>query len=342
MALEGTTDNVSASTGASSSGSISSGTASEAMIKAAMAASSAESASGTGQPAGTGDTTQQTGDGTSGADAGTTAPPAAATGTPDATGNRGPIPFDRHEAALKNAREQFKWAQELTGQGYSPEDVKTAVTLLARLRGDAKGFWQQLGSELGSAGKAGNTEEVEEAYPEADLVSQDGKLKAFSADALMKALAVQEKRLLKKFESNIQPLTKFYSDQMTAQQQAEQQEQLRQSTAVLLEQARALPHFKENEQAIKENLKAMDVSLRRQLGAGASLMLAYNQFLASRQPALQAQTEQKVRDDFSRKANAAAGSISPSGGSGDPRPAKLENARDLAAHMEKLAASMSQ
>jgi hypothetical protein len=336
--LEGTTDNVAGST----TGNVTSGTASEAMIKAATAASSADSpAPGA---SGTGETTKPAEGGTPASTAGATSQPGTVVEKPGATGERGPIPFDRHEAALRNAREEttqaFAWAKELTANGLKPDEVKAGVNLLMRLRNDPKAFFSQLGEELGAGG--GKAEE-ELTYPDADLSTQDGKVKAYSSDAMQKVLAVQEKKLLREFQKTMAPLMEHHERELTTRQQAEMDARIAKASSTALKQAETFPHFTEHKALIGEKLKSFSPEEVEEMGGPiAAMLVAYNRVLQEKVfPKSETDAEKRVREEFQRKANAASGSVHPGATAGNATAPKLENVNDLSKHLERLAAAAS-
>lgn len=334
--LEGTTDNVTGSgAAAATTGNITSGTASEAMIKAATAASSAETAKPSGT--GTGDPPKEAGAGNTGATLDATGQPPKVDSSGSATGDRGPIPFDRHEAALKNARtesiQQYKWAQELQDQGLNPDEVKAGVSLLMRLRKDPAAFWKQLGSEV----QAGVTEEETFDIPGADLESPDGKVKAYSEGAHQKSLEVMEKKILSQFKKEMKPLIEFYGSEMTTRQQADFDAKAKKVGDAALKRAESFPHFKENKVAIAQKLAAMPADVVDEIGPIAAMFEAYNQMLQEKVfPSIETDAEKRVREDFQKKANA--GGVHPAGGGGDTKKVEITGVSALAAHMEKLAA----
>lgn len=339
MSELGTTDKSAEPSGAS--GGVTSGTASDAMIKAAASASSAETPAVPTGERGAGASGEPGGGRVPVTPSGTTGQPGSTEGKPGTPGGEGFIPTDRHQAAVRNAREEalkpYAWAKELSDAGMKPEEVKAAVSLLTRLRSDPDAFWKQLGSELGG----GTTTEPEETMPEADLVSQDGKVKAFSDAALIKALGVQEKRLLKQFRTEMKPLMEFHSSEMTARQRQDFDARTQRTAQSALKRAESLPHFTENKVAIAETMAALHESspeLLDEVGPAALLLMAYNQVLQEKVfPTIGKTSETKVLDDLKRKA-ATTGSIHPGGGGGHVEKPALNNVTDLAAHMEKLAA----
>lgn len=339
--LEGTTDNAAApDAGATpaSTASITSGTASDAMIKAATAASSAEAA-----PA------VPSGD--------TPAPvsPTEVEATPEATiqetpegqaaaaaATRGEAPASRIEAAVRNARQlaQVETLRTFGLEGADPADVKVAMDVLGQLRQDPKSFWQRLGGELGSQGQP-EKEEVEEEYPEADLVDPTGKLKTYSVDAHRKALDVHGRRIQKQLMGELRPVLDFVEGEKTTRSTAEARAAVNTLVGQTLTEARKLPHFtKENEPFIVEKLKAIPVEVKRAIGPVAAMYMAYNQVLAEKVfPGIDAAADKRARDSYAKKANASNGSVHPVSQGGDAKPPKLENQQDLAAHMTRMAAA---
>jgi hypothetical protein len=180
---------------------------------------------------------------------------------------KGPIPFDRHEAILKNAR--TKTEQEVVQrfqQQYGPH-----VELGSRIQQDPVGTVVQLVNELSShpqyatevisalartlGARRGMNTAVEEA-PQADLVTTDGKTEVYSAEQQAK----REAWLLQKWEKQLE-------ERLTPLQQREQQAQERERYEVavkdahtrmakVLEPFKALPEFKENQQAIAAKTQA--------------------------------------------------------------------------------------
>lgn len=341
MATE-TSDNIATGPEPTSSGNITSGTASDAMIRAATAASSAETAPAS--PAG--DTPAKPVVSDTGGTAGTTAQPKQDGQAATAAATRGPIPFDRHEAALRNAREKATAEVEARYAAFKDVDhgdVTVGMDILAQLRADPATFARQLMAELGlTVGKPETLrEDADEAFPQPDLVSPDGKLKTYSDSTLGKILDIHARQIEKRLMGTVKPLL----DDRTAAEQRTALEGRRAQTAQLvkttLAEARKLPHFtKENEPKIIEKMRAMDPKVKRMIGPVASMYVAYNQFLAeSVFPGIETAADKKVTEDNLRKARASSGSAHPvDQGSGVVKAPKLDNVNDLARHMEQMAA----
>lgn len=331
----GTVENAGAAASGQPSGGVSSGTASEALIKAAQTSLS----SGEGAPgaSGTGDTAQAGAQGTGAATSGATGQPSAQ-GQPDATGNRGEAPESRIQAAVRNARQEYAWAQELLSAGLKPQDVKAAISLVLRLRENPRQFWTELGTELGGD----RQEDTVENYPDPDLATQDGRVTAYSHASVLKALEIQERKLTKLFQQQMQPLLDAHGRQLTAEKQAQIEAHNKRVGDSALAEARKFPHFKENEALIAEKLLALPEELRDQVGPVAAMFIAYNQVISEKVlPGFQRNAETAVREDNRRKA-ATTGSVHPNGPQGDAKKPELRNVTDLAAHMERLSAQMSQ
>lgn len=314
MSLDaGTTDNTPSSSSSSSSSS-----APAAVSAPASAAASLAKAEAAG-----GDSSSSHPTGAAGA---VSAPP-----TSGATGQGAPAgeaPEFRIQAAVRNAREELTkklgWAD-----GLDPQEVRTGLALIARLRENARGFGQQLLTE--TAGEA------DEAEPEPDLISEDGKHRAYSAALQKQIWDIREKRLMRQFNGALSPLQQSEAGR---QQQAQLEAITRNAQAVAkdaLAEIRKQPHFtKENEPAIAAKLNAIDPKIRQTVGSVAALYMAYNQFLAEKVfPTIASTTEQDVITDMQRKAAASAGGVRPAT-NGGAKPKALKTERDLAEHFQHL------
>lgn len=192
---------------------------------------------------------------------GSETPPA--TAVPDA---KGPIPFDRHEAILKNTR--AKTEQEV-GQRFQ-QQYGPHVELGSRIQQDPVGTVVQLVNELSShpqyatevisalartlGARRGMAAAEEE--PQADLVTADGQTHVYSAEQQAKREQWLQRQWMKQLDERLSPL-----------QQREQasQERERYEYAVkdahtrmgkVLEPFKALPEFKENQAAIAAKTSA--------------------------------------------------------------------------------------
>jgi hypothetical protein len=355
-ASAGTTGNVagSSATGSSASGSgstgnVTSGTASEALIKAAMASSS-EAPPTTGVTSG--DTTGATG---AGAGSGTNA---AATGQASQDGSTaagaaagGAAPDNRIQAAVRNAR-----AGVLQTLGLPPNldprtpegqkaigHLKSAMALAQRLATpeSAKAFYEELGRAIGGTGQAqAGTAEAGTDYPDPDLVSQDGKVKAYSHEAFIKAQAITAARVKADVLKELGPVISEVNGIRTERESLASQRETQQVVGHVLGHARKLPHFSENEKGIVALLGDMDPVLRQRVGPLGATFMAYGQMLAKTViPNLRATIEKEIRAEFAKDANASRGHIAPNGSAGSGVKTELNGVNDLAKHMERMAAA---
>lgn len=360
----GTTENAAgssaagASSGVTSTGNISSGTASEAMLKAAAAASSAEEAgSGAGAGAGApGATAAATGQPAQGETKPET-PPAADPTKP--TQETGPVPPERHIAAVKNARTEgfneaktryenaFGWVRDLG----TPKQVRSAVELAKAVAevGPVE-FAKQLLREsnvdirtLIEGNGNGSSPTGDEAFPEPDMVSKDGRFKTYSHGAMLKAMEIQAAKLRREFQSSLKPIQDANASAEEAARDAESQRQAAEMTKTTMTRFRAQPHWpttKEGEAEVAAIVRAMPVEYRKQVGAVAALWEAFETYKTQKvYPTLGATAEAKVRADNAKKAAASVGAHPT--GAGDVTKPKLRDGdiNGLASHMERMAAA---
>jgi hypothetical protein len=331
----------SSSSGASSSGNITSGTASEAMIRAATAAS---------EPAATGDTSTQGGVRTPEATGATDQP--APTGQPTAKGTRGPtLTLEAHERVLRNAREQtaqlerqYAWAKE-----FKPEqaaDIKVALQLLADIRKDPRAFYQELSGYV-QPRQPQPEQQTSTGFPDPELVSEDGKLKTYSDRQIHEIANSIRQQVMQELD----PLIKFQQQTTTEREGAAIRQASRQQAQSVLETAKTLPHFMLQDAqgktvynpAILANLKAIPPETVEQVGAVGALYMAYNKYLSEAVfPNIQATAQQEVRDSFAKKAATSRGSAHPTDQGGEAKVPELKGPEQLARHMERLAATMTQ
>ncbi len=330
-----------ASSGAPSSTAIgerSSGTASEALIKAATAVSSPVTPAGGAEPAKSPVTAGASPTGTTqpaiGAQpTGETTPTEVKDGTPEA----------RITAATRNARE--KVVQEYGG--YQPKQVQSAMALVQAIQTDPVGFVTQIikdvqakGFQIPGMGAAPTQAEELRDFPDPDIETTDGKIQGWSRDSVIKALNLQKQQIL----GELRPVSSYVEGQQERAQAEERANQSRLDAAEIKAKVEQLPHYKEHETAIAEKLRTMaaeDPESIRKFGVPAALYHCYTQVLAEKVfPKVQETAEAKVREDFSRKAATSTGSAYPITTGGGAQKPQINNQRDLAAHMERLAATM--
>lgn len=174
---------------------------------------------------------------------------------------KGPIPFDRHEAALKNARtkteaevgqrfqQQYAPHVEL-GNRFQADPIGTAVQVIRELSAHPEMgplITSALARELGS--RRGQQAPQTDQEPQADLQTADGTL-VFSAEQLAKREAYQRQRLMQEVDQRLTPLQQ-------REQQLAAQEQYRAATSAandrmskVLAPYQALPEFTEHKAEI--------------------------------------------------------------------------------------------
>lgn len=356
----GTTDNVAASvtSGAaepSTSGNITSGTASDAMIKAAMAASSAEDTTTTGVQAGIVVPQKPVSE--------TTDPTKDAKGPQAPASQRGEAPQSRIEAAVKNARaaavaetrKEYAWAEGVTAEG-----GKVAIDITRQLASDPKTFATELATELGfklvpindpAAGEppkpvAGDPKRP---FPKGKLRSEDG-LEAYSADQMPEIVAIISDQLRAEMQGHIQPLMDDRKHAAEIRTQETIRQEARASVRSTMDYARKLPHFQipdgkggtTDHPQILKNLEAIPKAERVAMGPKAALLQAYNQYLNEVVfPHIDTEAEKRIRANWGKKAATSMGSGHPVTQGGDGKPTELRGVSDLARHMERLAAAQT-
>lgn len=230
----------------------------------------------------------------------TTPPPEATTQAPQtatppaetapSTEAKGPIPFERHESILKNAR--AKTEAEVTErfqQQYAPlvelgnrieaAPVETIVTLTNGLlqhpvHGPA--MVSALARALASRrGQAQPTETATEQEPQADLQTADGT-RVYSADQLAKWQTWNHNRLMQEVDQRLQPLQAREQQQIATERATQRQTEAQTRAKQALEPYLAQPEFVEHRAEIakrQQELVAQGVDPFQAVG------LAYTQVL---------------------------------------------------------------
>ena len=251
---------------------------------------------------------------------------------------KGPIPFDAHETALKNAREkarqeavqEYAWAN-----GVDPTVAQRALALAKRLDTDPRAFARQLQAEL--------EEDPESSFPKADIKTANG-IEAYSAQAMQKFADALRKQLMQEMSGQLKPIM---DEREKAQQAAEKK---RVTDAAIAEgrtvikdaiaHARTLPLFNEHDKAISAKLGEISPETRSRVGLVAAMYMAYAAVLAEQVGKAKAAGGEETLTDLKRKAQAGAGNVTPGGpvaAQGKQRP---KNPQELAAHMERLSKTL--
>jgi hypothetical protein len=156
-------------------------------------------------------------------------------GTSEAPGslpNRGPIPFDRHQAVLTRTRNEVgekarreTLAEFGIAEGLSPEEVRTGVTMLQSLKRGGVGFLDYLRNQIDPQAAAAPVAQkpVEDPEPEPDIPLQDGRA-TFSADQLRAWHQWHERKLQAQMDAKYGPIRDAHEQQtLTVARQREAQ-----------------------------------------------------------------------------------------------------------------------
>jgi hypothetical protein len=155
-------------------------------------------------------------------------------GAPEAPGslpNRGPIPFDRHQAVLTRTRNEVgekarreTLAEFGIAEGLSPEEVRTGVTMLQSLKRGGVGFLDYLRSQIdpqAAAAPAAQQKPAEDPEPEPDIPLADGRF-VYSAEQMRARDQWRERQLLKQVDERYGPLRDAHEQQtLTTRRQTE-------------------------------------------------------------------------------------------------------------------------
>ena len=234
-------------------------------------------------------------------------PPAETVPAPETA--KGPIPYDRHESILKNAR--TKTETEVTQrfqQQYGPhvelgnriqaDPVGTIVGLIEGLASHPEhgpAVISALARTLGSR----RSQAVEDQEPQADLQTPDGTL-VYSAPQLAKREAWVRKQLDASIEQRLQPLQQREQQQIARERQTEAVKAANDRMAKVLEPYKALPEFEANKPAIRAKAEAL---MGEGHSAETALGLAVVQVLREVvMPSRAAQSSQQLLADAVKKA----------------------------------------
>lgn len=330
-APSGSSGSPSPSTG--SSGSSASTSAASSLAKVSSQLGAAPSSAQPGDPASGGSAPAPTAPATGGVADPATGQPAPA---------RGPIPYDRHEAALRNAREearsqaeaQYSWLRE---QGLDHEEAKRRLGIAARLFQDPRAFIQQLQSELNPEPEWTDPED-----PEPDLRDLQGNPAGYSPKQLQTLIKNALARERREWEQQFGPVQQFVGQLQEEQARTQVTQQAQQTVQAVLGELRADPEFQKHEREVLGMYMQMDAA-RQKYGAIATLHAAWNKFYRERiVPTLGQTAQAQVLTDLQKSATA--------GAQGSPKPVpaaptapKLRegNLDDLATHMANKFGAMS-
>jgi hypothetical protein len=235
-------------------------------------------------------------------------------------------------------------AQTITPQHQA--DVKLGYGLIGELRGNPRAFIENIAADLGlqivdpkaNGGAPAGAAPAKGELPKPDLLAEDGKTQVYSATAMMRIVEAKVQEAIEKVQSTINPLVESHQTARQQEQERQQRETARAQSQTFLSSMRERPHFKDHEPAILEKLKSMDPALRKELGPRAALQQAYLDVLNEVvYPTQEARTEQKVRDNFLKKANTR-GSIAPNTAQPTGEKQRPRNQQELAKRLEEAMA----
>lgn len=342
----GSTDNsggVSGAAEAAANGGVSSGSASASLIAAATA-----SESSTEKPVTTTGAAEELVDLTAEARAS-----AAATGQPKAGEETatGPVPLDRHTAAVRNARTAGADEARKEYAGLSPTDVRQMASLVVPMLRDRAGFLTRMAGEMGftlaKKGEAAAARTEPYKLPEGILKAEDGST-AYSSKQMQEILTNVVEDLKKELKGEMKPLFDFKDTNAQRELKAQLQEQAQTESREILTDMRGRPYFQTKNTAgevvdhpkILGYLQAIPAEVRVR-NPRAAVMSAYQTFMEKDVlPSISNRARADVTADNRRKAAANVG-VHPTGSNGAP-PAKREirdgDVSALAKRMEEMSA----
>lgn len=220
----------------------------------------------------------------------------------------GPIPFERHKAALENAR--TKTREEVTaqlqqqygehirlGETFRENPVQAAIQVLSELQANPV-YAPQLAS-VAARMLANRRGQTQDAMPEADLTGLDanGQQVRFYSDAQQaKRDAWIANRLMQQMRQELAPLQQAHQEAAERQQHEAARQQLTESVQSRLNEWRQRPGFAEHEKDIK-TVQAQYAA--RGHSAWDALNFAYLDVVL---PRLQAQAQNRFVTEAARKA----------------------------------------
>lgn len=357
--------------GASGNTGISTGDASPEMIAAAMAsevASPEETSSGSAadalaRAAESAEDTSQVADGVvKPVSTGAAKGPQTATGQAQTGAKNGPVPFDRHDAAVKNARAEgaaealkpYAWAKDVT-----PEAWGTASQLMREIITDTPAFVAKLAAECGlkvvpataEATATGTKAETGGKFtlPKGRLQSEDGT-RAFSEDQVGEILTSFAEslrgELRTEFSGQLKPVLDDREKAAKAAEQTAIREEVRQTVAETMAELRSAPHYqiddgkggKMDNPKIAEYFFAIPAAARQANPIAAAYRAYQNFYNKEILPTIGQTSQAQVREENRRKVAASQGAH-PSTTNASTMPKEIKGVGGLAKRMEEMAAA---
>lgn len=257
---------------------------------------------------------------------------------------KGPIPFDRHQAALENARKkaagevEARFAQRYGSQlqvvQQLTSDPDRAIPQLYQEWRQSKGLPPELDASDAARMLASRRGQAAPAtMPEPDLVGTDasGRQVAFySAEQLARRDAFLQQQMLSQVKQEFAPLQEEFANTKAQREQQQRVAQVKDVVSSRLESWRGKPGFTEHESEIKQ-LQAELVEAGND--PWSALGLAYAEIVPSR---LQSQAQASTQHTLLQQAAAkVAGSTSNPGQVHPSPPRRPRNPSELAALLAK-------
>lgn len=203
-----------------------------------------------------------------------------------ATEKKGPIPFEAHDTALKNAREktrqeveaQYAWAKgiaephrQTVSQFYQlldTEPTQAVEVLIREIANDpdhAPKLRSLLGRLLGSR-HVSPAQPSADALPEPDVIGKDdagNDISLFSASSIPQLVAAIEARIAKQFEQKYGPLEQDFKTRQQRAAEAKRYANAVTDANAIYAEVSQYPGFKEHEQAIAAAMTTHDWDIER-------------------------------------------------------------------------------
>jgi len=231
---------------------------------------------------------------------------------------KGPIPFDRHESILRNAREkakaealqewkqQYGWAENVDKSAY--ERAQQRVSMLDQ---DPIGFYRALERELKSHPHLGpqleRPQKVE--LPKPSLVSADGR-QAYTAEEVNAFVEAKVADIQARMAEQLQGFQTEQQKLALAEARRIQATEAQTQAAQITTELKTLPYWSEAEPEVKKIFASMTDRDVARLGMYGAVYSAYTQALPGILSKLQKKTQQAERDTMQKKAGA--GTVDPS------------------------------
>lgn len=255
-----------------------------------------------------------------------TLPTSTAIGVPAPAGPttpQGPIPFERHQAAIENARdkvrEEYKWAQEYGGK----TEIDQAVQRWRWLNANPQEFLNRLAQETGYKVVPLNPppDTPQEAIDPTDDLRADDGTTTLSGKGIRTLIRNMMERQEAKLAEQMKPALDYTKSAQEEVQRAEIRAQAKDFAVRSFTEVSKLPHF--DREGVNKEYLSLSPDQRTEMGAHGALMTAYTNYLVKNVlPTLGQRQEAQVIEDLRRSAVAGsttAATATPSASSSKPK-----------------------